>query len=106
MDRRNAIAGLERQPGLNSSNSGKQPSSDGLQTKPARVSSLRERSGKKTGGQPGHPAQNAEPTGTPDAIVDHVPDACEGCGGALSEAATDAARPARCSICLSPSRWL
>src|SRR5450432_182696 len=44
------IAELERQLGLNSSNSGKPPSSDGLK-KPPRVSSLRERSGKRTGGQ-------------------------------------------------------
>src|SRR5208337_1670528 len=45
------VAELERQLGLNSGNSGKPSSSDGLKKKPARVSSLRERSGKKTGGQ-------------------------------------------------------
>ena len=44
------IAELERRLGLNSSNSGKPPSSDGLR-KPVRVSSLREPSGKKTGGR-------------------------------------------------------
>ena len=47
------VAELERRLGLNSSNSGKPPSSDGLR-RPARVASLRESSGKKPGGQKGH----------------------------------------------------
>ena len=42
------VAELERRLGLNSSNSGKPPSSDGLR-RPARVASLRESSGKKPG---------------------------------------------------------
>lgn len=50
------IAELERRLGLNSTNSGKPPSSDGLK-KPVRVSSLRETSGKKTGGQKVTPAR-------------------------------------------------
>ena len=89
MELRNRIAELERQLGLNSSNSGKPPSSDGLKKKPARVSSLRERSGKRPGGQPGHPGKTLSRSETPDAIVDHFPNACDGCGGALSEAETD-----------------
>ncbi len=79
------IAELERRLGLNSTNSGKPPSSDGLK-KPARVSSLRERSGKKTGGQTGHPGKALSRTETPDATIDHFPKACTGCGAALSEA--------------------
>ncbi len=79
------IAELERRLGLNSSNSGKPPSSDGLK-KPVRVSSLRERSGKKPGGQKGHPGETLCRTETPNAIIDHYPSACAGCGAPLTEA--------------------
>jgi transposase len=83
------IAELERRLGLNSGNSGKPPSSDGLK-KPVRISSLREKSGKKTGGQPGHPGKTLRQTETPDAIIDHFPEICAGCGKALNETmATD-----------------
>jgi transposase len=77
------LAELERRLGLNSTNSGKPPSSDGLK-KPVRVSSLRERSGKKTGGQKGHPGKTLCQAETPDAIIDHYPEACAGCGASLS----------------------
>jgi len=79
------IAELERRLGLNSGNSGKPPSSDGLK-KPVRVSSLREPLGRKTGGQPGHPGKTLSRTETPDATIDHFPQICAGCGAALSEA--------------------
>ena len=80
------VAELERQIGLNSGNSGKPPSSDGLKKKPARISSLRERSGKKTGGQKGHPGKTLSRVETPDATIDHFPATCSGCGGALTGA--------------------
>src|SRR5665213_739774 len=80
------IADLERQFGLNSGNSGKPPSSDGLKKPPARVSSLRERSGKKTGGQQGHPGKTLSRTATPDVTIDHFPATCPGWGEPLSEA--------------------
>jgi len=79
-------AELERQLGLNSGNSGKPPSSDGLKRKPSRVRSLRERSGKKTGGQKGHPGKTLSRVETPDDITDHFPETCSGCGGALTGA--------------------
>ena len=77
------IAELERRLGLDSSNSGKPPSSDGLM-KPARVRSLREPSGKATGGQKGHPGETLRQAQTPDAVVDHYPEVCTGCGTALT----------------------
>jgi transposase len=79
------IAELERRLGLNNSNSGKPPSSDGLK-KPPRVSSLREPSGKKTGGQKGHPGETLRRTETPDAVIDHDPQTCAACGEPLTVA--------------------
>lgn len=79
------IAELERRLGLDSSNSGKPPSSDGLK-KPARVRSLREPSGKLPGGQKGHPGETLRQAQTPDVIVDHYPQACSRCGAALTTA--------------------
>jgi transposase len=77
------LAELERRLGLNSSNSGQPPSSDGLK-KPPRVSSLRASSGKKTGGQTGHPGETLRRVETPDATIDHYPAACAVCGDPLS----------------------
>src|SRR3954449_2636839 len=79
------LADLERRLGLNSRNSGKPPSSDGLK-KPPRVCSLREPTGKKTGGQLGHPGKTLRRTETPDATINHYPAACAACGEPLSEA--------------------
>ena len=78
------VAELERRLGLNSSNSGT-PSSDGLK-KPVRVRSLRERSDKKSGGQKGHPGETLRRSETPDAVIDHYPSNCAGCGSPLTEA--------------------
>ena len=80
------VAELEYQIGLNGGNSGKPPSSDGLKKKPARISSLRERTGNKTGGQKGHPGKTLSRVETPDATIDHFPATCSGCGGALTGA--------------------
>jgi transposase len=84
------VAELERRLGLISSNSGKPPSSDGLKKKPSRVRSLRQASGKPSGGQKGHAGETLRRSETPDVIVDHFPSTCSGCGAALSaDAATD-----------------
>jgi transposase len=77
------IAELERRLGLDSSNSGKPPSSDGLK-KPARVRSLRERSSRKPGGQRGHKGETLRQVAEPDQVVDHFPLACSECGAGLT----------------------
>jgi transposase len=77
------IGELERRLGLNSSNSGKPPSSDGLK-KPARVRSLREKSEKKPGGQKGHKGETLRQSAEPDVVENHFPAACAECGAALT----------------------
>lgn len=82
---------LERRLGLNSANSGKPPSSDGLKTPTRqRTMSLRESSNRKPGGQPGHPGETLRQVSDPTFVVDHYPRACQGCGWPLpSETSTD-----------------
>jgi len=77
------IAELERRLGLNSSNSGKPPSSEGFK-KPSRVNNQREKTGRKSGGQAGHEGTTLRQVATPDKVVDHCPPVCAGCGEALS----------------------
>ena len=76
------IAELERQIGSDSHNSSKPPSSDGLRKKPA-PKSLRQRTGRKPGRAKGDPGGHLEQIADPDAIVDHHPAACGGCGKSL-----------------------
>jgi hypothetical protein len=78
------IAELERRLGLNSSNSGKPPSSDGLK-KPPRVA-MREPSGNKPGGQKGHEGETLRQVAEPNIIIDHYPQACAECGSMLMPA--------------------
>src|ERR1039457_5949211 len=76
------IEELERRLGLNSGNSGKPPSSDGYGKKPS-PQNLREKTGKKSGGQEGNEGKNLRRVENPTKIVDYCPAACKGCGGAL-----------------------
>ena len=87
---RQRLEQLERQVGLNSSNSGKPPSSDGPGKPSAqpRTRSLRGRSGKRSGGQPGHAGATLRQTETPDRVEDHLPTHCSGCETELAGAAT------------------
>ena len=75
------IAELKRQLAASSRNSSKPPSSDGLD-KPA-PKSLRGRSGRKPGGQPGRQGRTLRQVAVPDEVVVHEPGACAGCGGTL-----------------------
>ncbi len=77
--------------GLNSSNSGKPPSSDGLAKPPAsqRTRSQRRRTGRRSGGQKGHRGTTLHQTDNPDRIQEHFPQACRGCGKALRRADVD-----------------
>jgi Transposase and inactivated derivatives len=79
------IADLEAQVGLNSRNSGKQPSSDGL-GKPA-PKSLRKNGRRKPGREKGHPGQTLAQVARPDKTRRHEPRACRGCGNGLRAAA-------------------
>ena len=63
--------------GTNSKNSSKPPSSDGY-AKP-NPKSRRERSTKKQGGQKGHAGSNMKIPHEPDEILQHFPNACQGC---------------------------
>ena len=83
---RSRIADLERSRALDSSNSSKPPTSDGPARKGKRTESERARTGRPSGGQPGHKGAALEQTPTPDRLVDHDPTACSGCGAPLSEA--------------------
>jgi transposase len=67
---------LLRRVAKDSHNSSKPPSSDGLSRRPHRQ---RVRSGRKPGGQPGHPGQTLAQVAVPDIQVSHRPDVCSAC---------------------------
>jgi len=67
----------------NSNNSSMPPSKD--ENRPPRTSSLREKSNRKAGGQPGHEGKTLEMTETPDEIIEHHSCFCPECGKDVSE---------------------
>ncbi|MEN3610519.1 IS66 family transposase [Plantactinospora sp. ZYX-F-223] len=77
-------AELRRRLGQNPRNSHRPPSSEGL-GKPA-PKSLRGRSGRKPGGQPGHEGRTLRQVDEPDVVVRHEPRLCCSCGDGLAGA--------------------
>lgn len=78
------IADLEQRLGQNSPNSSRPPFSDALDTPPR---SLRKKTGRRPGKQPGSPGAALRRVDDPDEVVEHVPSSCTGCGVDLAEAA-------------------
>lgn len=79
------VAELKRQLGQNSRNSSRPPSLDSPFAKPA-PKSLRRKSGRKPGGQQGHPGSTLAQVAEPDERLGHEPGRCVGCGGDLTGA--------------------
>jgi len=87
------VAELEARLNQDSHNSHQPPSSDGPAKRP-RTRSLRQRSGKKSGGQAGHPGVTRALVDDPDVVIPHMPTVCVGCGAAL-ESVPEAGRERR-----------
>jgi len=79
------VAELTVRLGQDSQNSSRPPSSDSPFTKPA-PRSLRGRSGRKPGGQPGHPGSTLALVADPNERLRHEPGPCSGCGADLADA--------------------
>ena len=77
------IQELEDQLAKNSRNSGKPPSSDGYDQGSPGPKSLRKRSRRKSGGQPGHPGQTLKMVEKPDRVKVHRVQECQHCGQSL-----------------------
>jgi transposase len=84
---RDEVQSLKEQVAKDSHNSSQPPSSDGL-AKP-KPKSLRQPSGRPTGGQPGHPGRTLRMVDNPDHTVRHAVERCKDCGRSLVKQAPD-----------------
>jgi transposase len=76
------VAELEGRLGKDSHNSSKPPSTEGFK----KTKSQRTASGKKPGGQPGHPGSTLRQMTHPDRLIEApIPERCDACGGDLAD---------------------
>src|SRR5947209_4921513 len=80
------IKHLEGQAAKDSHNSSKPPSTNGFKEPVRKTASLREKSGKQSGGQPGHPGSTLMMVQQPDHTVLLTAEHCQQCQQELSEA--------------------
>jgi transposase len=80
------IKHLEGQAAKDSHNSSKPPSTDGFKEPIRKTASLREKSGKKSGGQPGHRGNTLRMVQQPDHIILLTPGQCQQCQQDLAQA--------------------
>jgi transposase len=78
-------AALRAKLAVNSHNSSKPPSTDGPGRKP-QPKSLRETTGRPSGGQVGHEGHTLRLVDTPDTVAVHAPPSCRHCGAGLEGA--------------------
>ncbi len=87
------ITFLEAKLAADSTNSNRPPSSDGLSKGSPKPRSLRQKSGKKPGGQPGHPGTTFAWSENPDHVIVHAPPShCDACKSPLPEPTRFASR--------------
>src|SRR5438270_8023776 len=80
------IKHLEGQAAKDSHNSSKPPSTNGFKEPVRKTQSLREKSGKQSGGQPGHPGSTLMMVPQPDQRILLTPEHCQQCHQDLSQA--------------------
>jgi len=78
------VADLEARLGMNSQNSSKPPSSEVFDKPVPR--SLRRKTGRRPGGQPGREGRTLQQVSDPDEVLRHEPVCCRGCGRGLHRA--------------------
>src|SRR5712691_7027803 len=87
LERTNArIKQLEGQAAKDSHNSSKPPTTNGFKEPVRKTASLREKSGKKSGGQAGHPGRTLMMVQQPDHTIRLTPEQCQQCHQDLSQA--------------------